>query len=216
MSQVGRYAPSAIRIGADPGSLIYRVFSEKRNFFEVTGDIDIDQFFLVADLGISTFTISEPTYRYENNGTYRRFGVDINLMENDPNLNVAFFGLRHGHSSFNDQLDFNTDAVIHSQTGWPNTTERVSNDNVKANWIELNAGLRIRIVKQLYMGYTIRYKMFLNVKGANDLRPYYIPGFGKNIGTSAAGFNYYISYRLPFRTKTIYVDKKKETKVPKK
>ena len=208
--QVGKYAPSAVRVGGDPGTLVYRIFSEKRSFFEVEGDMDIDRFFLVADLGLSGFTIDEPTYRYENNGTYRRFGFDINLMRNDPNLNVAFFGFRHGHANFSDKLEYDTHAVIQSDTKWPNTTENTSNYKAKANWFELNTGLRIRIVKQLYMGFTVRYKLFMKVTGTEDLKSYYVPGFGKNIGTSAVGFNYYISYRLPFRKKIIYTDKKEE------
>jgi len=170
--------------------------------------MDIDKFFLVADLGYSGLNIDDPTYRYENSGTYRRFGVDINLMKDDPDLNVAFFGFRHGHANFNDKLTYDTRAVIQSDTKWPNTTETTSNDQARANWLELNTGLRIRIVKQLYMGFTVRYKLFLSVKGTEDLKPYYIPGFGKNIGTSAAGFNYYISYRLPFRKKIVYTDTK--------
>jgi hypothetical protein len=208
--QVGRYAPSAVRVGGDPGMLLYRLFSEKRSFFEAEGDIDIDRFFLVADWGLSGVTIEEPTYKYENDGTYRRFGIDINFMHDDPNLNVAFFGIRHGHSNFSDKLDYKTQAVIQSDIKWPNTTETTSNDWVRANWLELNTGLKIRVVKQLYMGFTVRYKLFLALKGTEDLRPYYIPGFGKNIGTSAAGFNYYISYRLPFRKKIIYTDTKKD------
>ena len=70
-------------------------------------------------------------------------------------------------------------------------------------------GLKIRVVKQLYLGFTLRYKLFMSTSGAEDLRPYYIPGFGKNIGTSAFGFNYYVSYRLPFRKKIIYTDENK-------
>jgi len=209
-AQISRYAPSAVRVGGDPGTFLYQIFSGQRSFFEVEGDMDIDKFFLVADLGYSGVTIDEPTFSYENNGTYRRFGVDINLMKDDPDQNVAFFGFRHGHANFNDKLDYDTRAVIQSDTKWPNTMETTSNDNAKANWLELNTGLRIRIVKQLYMGFTVRYKLFLKVTGTEDLKPYYVPGFGKNVGTSAAGFNYYISYRLPFRKKIVYTDSKED------
>ena len=62
------------------------------------------------------------------------------------------------------------------------------------------------VVKQLCMGFTVRYKLLMKTGGSSKLRPYYVPGFGKNIGTSAFGFNYYISYRLPFRKKTVFLD----------
>jgi hypothetical protein len=50
--------------------------------------------------------MDEPTLSYSNQGTYMRFGADINLMHDDPHDNVAFFGLRYASSSFNDQLDY--------------------------------------------------------------------------------------------------------------
>ena len=208
--QVGRYAPSAIRLGGDPGTLGYMLFSEKRGFFEAEADIDIDRFFIVANYGISNYMLDEPTYVYENNGSYFKIGPDINFMDKDPNLNVIFFGLRYATSSFNDKLDYDTRAVIQTETGWPNTRETSSNGNAKANWYEMVSGLKIRVVKQLYMGFTMRFKFLMKTKQIEEFRPYYIPGFGKNVNTSAFGFNYYISYRLPFRKKIIYTDENKD------
>lgn len=209
-AQADRYAPTAVRIGIDPGTLINMVFSEKRSSFEIEADIDIDRYFIVADYGLSSYKLDEDTYTYDNEGSYLRLGADINFMNKDPNLNVAFFGLRYASSSFSDRLDYDTKAIIQSDIGWPSTRETISNENAKANWFEMTSGLKIRVVKQLYMGFTIRYKFMMKTENTEGLRPYYIPGFGKNINTSAFGFNYYISYRLPFRKKIIYTDVKKD------
>ncbi len=208
-AQASRYAPTSIKLGADPGTLGYMLFSEKRGFFEAEADVDIDRFFLVANYGISNYQLDEPTYTYENNGSYLRFGADINFMHQDPHLNIAFFGLRYATSSFEDKLNYDTHAVIQSETGWPNSRETSSNGNVKASWYEMVTGLKIRVVKQLYMGFTVRFKLMMNIKQVEEFRPYYIPGFGKNVNSSAFGFNYYISYRLPFRKKIIYTDENK-------
>jgi hypothetical protein len=206
MAQVSRYAPSALRVGADPGTFLYMLFSEKRGFFEAEADIDIDRFFLVANYGLSSFRLDESTYRYENTGSYLRFGADFNLMYDDPNNNITFIGLRYASANFSDKLDYSTQAVIQTETGWPNTVETMSNDRLRAGWFEMDAGLKIRVVKQLYLGFTVRYKLFLKVTGQETMRPYFVPGFGKNIGASAFGFNYYVSYRLPFRKKTVFID----------
>lgn len=210
LAQVSRYAPSAVKVGGDPGTLGYMLFSEKRGIFEAEADIDIDRFFIVANYGISTYKLDEPTYVYENNGTYFKIGPDINFMHEDPNLNIMFFGLRYASSSFNDRLDYDTHAVIQSETGWPNSRETSSNGNARASWYEMVTGLKIRVVKQLYMGFTMRYKLLMKTKQTEILKPYYIPGFGKNINASSFGFNYYISYRLPFRKKIIYIDEDKK------
>ena len=214
--QVGRYAPTSVKLGVDPGTLAYMIFSKKRGFFEAEADIDIDRFFVVANYGTSTYKFDEETFAYENNGSYLRFGADINFLNKDPHLNIAFFGLRYATSSFTDKLEYDTKAIIQSNTGWPSTRETSSTGNGKANWYEMVAGLKIRVVKQLYMGFTVRYKLMMNVKQAEELRPYYIPGFGKNINTSAFGFNYYVSYRLPFRKKIIYTDEENKVMEDKK
>ena len=205
--QVDRYAPTAVKIGVDPGTLGYMIFSEKRSMFEIEADMDIDRFFVVANYGLSNYKLTEDTYAYENDGSYLSLGADINFMNKDPHLNVAFFGLRYATSSFTDKLDYDTKAAIQSEIGWPSTRETVSNGNAKANWYEMVSGLKIRVVKQLYMGFTLRFKFMMKVKQTENFRPYYIPGFGKNIKESNFGFNYYVSYRLPFRKKMIYTDK---------
>ena len=204
-AQIGRWAPSAVRIGVEPGALGYMIFSEKRSFFEATADLDINNFYLAMDYGINTFKLDEPTYQYENNGRYMRFGMDINLMKADKIYNVMFFGLRYARSVFNDELKYQTSAVIQSDTRWPSAKASVSNSNVKSNWIEMTVGMKIRIFKQLYAGFTARYKFLKSIRDAGNLKPYYIPGFGKNINNDAWGLNYYIYYRIPFRKKVIYV-----------
>lgn len=202
--QGSRYIPTAIKLGIDPAALGYLIFSEKRAGFEAEADIDIDRFFLTANYGVSSYKLNEPIYAYDNQGTYLRIGPDINFMHKDPHLNVAFFGFRYAMSSFSDKLDYDTKAEIQSDIGWPSTRETISNDNAKASWYELVTGLKIRVVKQLYLGFTLRFKLLMKVKQVESLRPYYIPGFGKNINTSSFAFNFFVSYRLPFRKKIIY------------
>ncbi len=209
LAQAGRWAPSAVRVGVEPGAVGYMVFSEKRGFFEATADLDLNNIYLAMDYGISTFQLNEATYKYENDGRYLRFGADINIMKADKNFNVMFFGIRYARAVFSDNLKYETSAVLQSETGWPSTEESVSNTNVKSNWIEMTAGLKIRIFKQLYGGFTARYKFLKTIRDAGTLKPYYVPGFGKNVNNDAWGLNYYLYYRIPFRKKIIYVKEEK-------
>jgi hypothetical protein len=202
-AQTNQWLPSSVRVGADPGTFFYAIFSEKRNFFEVEADVDINRFFLVANYGTSDYLLDEPTYRYANQGSYMRLGIDINLLQQDTRDNVLFFGLRYAASSFDNQLDYNTRQVIQSETGWPDSRETVAINGMNARWYEMVTGLKIRIVRQLLLGFfTVRYKVGKSTSSSQGLRPYYIPGFGKNIGTAGFGLNYYVSYRLPFRKKS--------------
>jgi hypothetical protein len=208
-AQVGKFAPSAVRIGVEPGTIGAMLFSQKRSYFEMEADIDIYKYLLVFDYGRASYNLDERTYNYSNDGSYFRIGADYNFMNNNRNLNVAFVGLRYAASKFDDQLNYLTKTVIHPDTGWPATWQSSSNQNEKAHWYELTAGLKVRVVKQLFLGFTLRYKLFMSTEPSEELKPYYIPGFGKNISTSSFGFNYYVSYRIPFRKKMFYTDDKK-------
>lgn len=209
-AQWSKWLPSAVRVGTDAGALGYMFFSEQRSFFEVEGDIDFNNFFVVMDLGVDNYKINELTYNYNNNGQYLRMGLDVNLMPNNIHQHVAFFGLRYGATSFDDKLEYDTRAIIETDTGWPNTRDVTTNTNATGSWFEMNTGLKVRVFKQLYLGFTARYKFGLSVKATGTLRPYYVPGFGKNVNSDSWGISYYVFYRLPFRKKVVYKEKKQE------
>ncbi len=214
-AQLNRYLPSGVRLGTEVGALPYLIFSQQQNHMEFTGDVDFDRYYAVIDYGQVNYHLNEDTYDYKNNGSYLRVGGDVNFMYKDPHLNIAFFGIRYAMSNFNDQLNYNTKAVIQSQTGWPSTIETSENNKASAHWAELDAGLKVRIYKQLFFGFTVRYKVSLKVQSDPNghLRPYYIPGFGKYINPDSWGLSYYVYLRIPYRKKVIY--QKKEIPKPK-
>lgn len=211
-AQVDRWLPSGMRIGAEAGTPFFYLFSEKQNHWEVQADLDIDKFLLVADYGQATYQLDEPTYRYRNNGGYLRIGLDYNFMAADSAMHVIFLGIRYAQSGFSDQLDFNTQAVIESETGWPPVWSSNANQAAGARWYELASGIKARVFRNIYMGFTVRYKMMLKVRDTGTLRPYFVPGFGKFIDANTWGLGYYFYYRIPFRKKTFYPPRPKPEK----
>lgn len=211
-AQVDRWLPSGIRIGVEAGTPFFYIFSEKQNHWEVQADLDIDKFLLVADYGRATFQLNESTYSYTNEGGYLRLGLDYNFLASDSAMQVIFFGLRYAQSSFSDRLDFNTRAVIESETGWPPVWSSNTNGAAGARWFELASGIKARVFQNVFMGFTVRYKMLLKVRDTGTLRPYFVPGFGKFIDANTWGLNYYVYYRIPFRKKVFYKPKPKPDK----
>lgn len=209
-AQIKRWLPTGLRLGVDAGALGQSLVSPLHDRWEVQADIDVDRLLLTAEYGMSTFRLDEPTYRYENEGSYFRVGPDLNFLADDRSLHVSFFGLRYARSSFSDRLDYDTRAVIESETGWPPVWTSASNDALRASWFELNAGVKARVYKPLYMGFTVRYKFLLDVQGAETLRPYFVPGFGRYIDNNTWGFSYYVSFRIPVREKVFYPRKPKK------
>lgn len=210
-SGIDQWIPSSIRVGGAVDPLGYLIFSDKRNYFEATADIDFNRFFLVYDYGYNHYKLNEPTYVYSNKGRYMRLGPDVNFMSGDKQLNVGFFGFRYAWSSFQDELSYNTKAVIESDIKWPNTREEVSNIDGRSHWFEMVAGLKVRVYRHFFMGFTARYKFLIKVKVDGSLKPYWVPGFGKLVNQDSWGLNYYIYYNIPFRKK-IYFEKSEKIK----
>ncbi len=201
-SGAGQWLPSALRIGGSLGSLGYLVFSDRRNYFEASADLDVNRFLLVYEYGFNNYKLEEPTYTYSNSGDYMRIGLDVDFMYGNKDMNVGFFGVRYGWTTFEDQLNYDTKAVIQSETGWPNTVQESSNQNARAHWFEMDAGLKVRVVGRFFLGFTARYKFLVKVHPDGNLKPYWVPGFGKHVNSDSWGFNYSVYYSIPFRKKT--------------
>jgi hypothetical protein len=203
--QAGRWLPSALRVGTDPGAIGYWALSKQRNFFEVTADTDFNNVYVVADYGYTRYTLEEPTFEYSSQGSYLRFGADINIMKQDKDLNVIFVGLRYAMATFNDRLAYQTGTVLQTAAlnRWPDTGQVAENSAAGARWYELTTGLKMRVFSEVYMGFTARYKILKKDRRDSTLSSYYVPGFGKNIDNNAWALNYYVYYRIPFRTKVL-------------
>lgn len=188
------FLPTGLRLGTDLISLAKIPLSDKFDGWEVNADVDFYKYYFTVDVGSWAKTIDSETQSYTNDGKYFRVGADVNLLLKDPDRNMFFVGLRYGHSSFNEQLDFTaTDAV------YGDLVQRVTNSGAKAGWGEVTVGLRVKIWKAIWMGYTARLKVAPTVKNNGEFEVYDIPGYGLASKSTYWGFNYQLFYRIPFR-----------------
>jgi len=171
-------------------------FKNGKQKFEITGDIDVYKYFITVDYGLSQNQISETEFNYRNAGSYSRIGIDYDFLFFDEDNHVIFFGLRYARSFFSEKFDYS----IYDSVYGPYDLY-VENQDARARWWEMNAGLKARIWKQLYVGWTGRFKFAQKSSGDDNLSVYQIPGFGLAENKSRWGFNYYIYYRFPFRNK---------------
>lgn len=192
------YIPSAIRVGVDAFGLLKSGLNSDFKRIEAQVDIDLHHLFFAIDYGYEKSTSSSNNFKYENRGNYYRIGLQTNIQPYNINRNVIFFGFRYAKSIFQDKLEF-----VNTTNNFGDTPFSFANDNLSAKWFELNLGMKVQIVDQLYFGYTIRFKFAQSLSGEGQLTPREIPGFGKSDKKSTAGFNYYIAYRFPIRNKAI-------------
>lgn len=187
------FRPTGIRIGMDILSLIRNPIDDSFNGSEFSADVDFYRYYLVAEVGQwkRNFTTLDETY--SNDGSYWRMGVDVNFLKKDEQKNMFFLGVRYASAAFNEQLD------ISLGNTWNTGSTSYSNTNTRATWAEATGGLRVKMGKFFWMGYTARYKFALNTKEQTNLVPHDVPGYGKTNKSSTWGFNYQLFFRIPFK-----------------
>jgi hypothetical protein len=162
--------------------------------WEFEGDVDFYRYYLTFESGGSRRNLSSDSTSYANDGTYWRAGIDVNFLTTDPDRNVFFLGARYGRSRFAESMSVFTYDPI-----WGYLSDNFYHSGVKASWIELTAGLRVKIWKIFWLGYTGRLKFGLSTKGSPEMLSYDVPGFGRTDKETTWGFNYYVMVRLPLR-----------------
>jgi hypothetical protein len=194
-SSGNKFLPTGIRIGTDLLSIGKTYYTDYFKGWEINVDADVyRRFYVTMDYGSSTSTYILGNGVYGNKGTYYRVGVDVNFLLKDPDRNMFFVGLRHGHASYSDYSDYSfTDPAFGP------ITINASNTNPRANWKELTTGIRVKVWKFVWLGATMRIKFRLVGKDQWELVSYDVPGYGKTFKTAWYGLNYQLFIRIPMR-----------------
>jgi hypothetical protein len=192
-----RFRPTGIRFGTDVISLVKSRYVESFKGWEVNADIDFYRYYLTIDYGSWGRTYYPDGGKYNNDGNYYRAGIDVNFLKKDPEKNMYFIGFRYGHSNFSENYTISIVDPI-----WGNlANQHFVNANAKANWLELTTGIRVRMYKIFWMGYTARFKFGLKTHNTDQMLPSDVPGFGRTDKETTWGFNYQIFVRVPLPKK---------------
>lgn len=144
---------------------------------------------VMGDMGFNTYDIEKSLYSYSSKGSYYKFGVGYDIMKHEKNQ--AIVGIQYAFSSFTHEMP-----GLYVKNYWENRYIRFDEEKAQAHWLEFVGGLRVELMKNLFLAYTLRVK--INPWTNNDtFTPLYIPGYHKNRGGSSFGISYYIIYRLP-------------------
>lgn len=189
--------------------------------YEGTVDVGFAQnrFFAVFDYGISKVErnrefLNYTGFTYDSQGSYIRLGADYNFMHRNFKDEAMFVGFRYGIASFkhdfqyfgaNEAWGYNPRRLVTIANVATIIDERfpgrITESGLSATWIEIVTGLKVNVWKQLFMGYTARFMLLSGVKGENVLLANDLPGFGNTNQRARVVLNYYISYRIAFKTK---------------
>ncbi len=198
--------PSVLRVGVTLNDLIRTATNAADTRYSFQGDLAFGRFMLVGEYGVANTKqrnnpdrLASP-YTYDSQGSFLRVGVDVNLLKDreandyDAAGSILLFGLRFGRAQINDELSYELVDEI-----WGTTVLTQQNDGLAATWAEMTAGVKVEVVKNLFLGYNLRFKFAQGFSDEPTLLPYHIPGFGRSDRTERFGFDYSIFYRIPLK-----------------
>lgn len=200
---------NGIFIGYDLLGPIYKVYSDDYLTTEFSIDVNLkNRIFPVLELGYgNTNKWSDNGIQYKTKAPYFRLGADYNFLYKKHKNNHLTVGLRYAFTTFDFDIDNLSleDGVWGDQIQNPGIHDDVWNESFpmdkkslssSMHWLEFVVGVRTSIWKNLYMGWSLRFKYRLSIQENDFGDPWYVPGFGINKGTRF-GVNYSIIYRIP-------------------
>jgi hypothetical protein len=186
--------PTGLRVGTDLISLGKTIAQQPLKSWEITADVDLGRYYPTLELGSWSREAKLVNGLYNNEGQYFRVGVDINFLLKDPDKNMFFIGMRYGRAQYSEQVAYSITPEL-----FPAVQQAASNPAAIASWIELTTGLRVKVWRSLWMGYTGRMKFLPATKNTPGFDSYDIPGFGLPFKGLYWGFNYQVYWRIPFK-----------------
>lgn len=195
--------PYGLRLGVDISKPIKGMLDDTYKGFEIVGDYRLTKnFYLAAEIGFEEETTLEDFTSSFSKGNYIRVGGNFNLYKNWLDMtNEIFFGFRYGLSIFDQTLN-NYAINTGNQYFESSITNSRTETGLNAHWLELMLGIKVETLKNVYISASASYKIMVSLKEPNNFKTLFAPGFNRVFLNQAGfGFNYTISYTIPFNKK---------------
>lgn len=197
-----------VRVGIDLYKLTRGLYDSNYKGIELVGDYRLTKnYYAAAEIGSEDKTTEDDRLNTTTKGTYLKVGFDYNVYENWLDMeNIISIGLRGGFSTFNQEL--NSYKTYNPNPYWgemPWKTSGESFNGLTAGWIEVVAGLKVKVYNNIFVGFSLRMNtLIFDKKPSDNFENLYIPGFNRTYaGKFGAGFNYTITYFVPLYKKTV-------------
>lgn len=196
-------SPFGIRIGIDISKPIRGFVGDSYNGLELVADYRIKKkLFIATEIGFEEETTQEDYTNSTAKGTYIRMGFNYNAYENWLDMNNEIFvGLRYGLSFFEQTINNFTPNVntLHFPA---NPIISGQNDNLNSHWTEFMVGFKVETFKNFFVSASVSYKVMMFVKEPDNFQTLFSPGFNQIFESGTGfGFNYTLSYLIPFSKK---------------
>lgn len=193
-----------LRLGIDISKLLLPIVDKSYSGLEVVADYRISKnWYIATELGYESDITYEDFTKSTSTGNYGRLGTNFNAYQNWLDMNNEIYvGFRYGFAMFNQTLNSYTPNV--NSTYFPAKTITTPQEKIglNAHWIELQLGVKVETLKNLFIGFSGAYKIGINIQNPKNFKTLYAPGFNRVYDSGTGfGFNYTVSYLIPFSKK---------------
>lgn len=193
-----------LRIGVDLSKPIRSLLQNYNSGLEIVADYRISKnWYLAAEIGTEEFTSNEDFTNLTSKGNYAKIGMNFNSYKNWLDMNNEIFvGFRYGFSSYSETL--NRYQINTGNTLFPSEiiNTPISEDGLTAHWSELLIGFRAEVYNNVFLSFSASYNIMIQNTEPVNFKAHYAPGFHRiYVSKTGFGFNYTISYLIPFRKK---------------
>jgi len=184
------------RIGLDLARFSYIFFDPSEIGAEISLDMEVYRdLYPVVELGFSSLNEKEGEFDYSMTGSFGRVGADYNVLHQDDRSvhHCLTVGIRYGISKFSHRAE---NVTIPSEY-WGDFLLASHENNLTGHWIELVGSVKAELVPNLFLGWSIRYRVLINPDMDPLFTPLIIPGYGRGTEKRGLGFTYSIFYKFP-------------------
>lgn len=189
-----KFAPHTFMVGIDIPGIPRSIASPNRNMGEIQMSTNLASHLFIVEYGFEKIDRKNADFELKTKGPYFRTGVDFTLNPKNPQGHKIFTGFRYGQSNYKNSLDYQVES-----DAFGNQQLSVNNNNIKGTWLEWTFGMKLMLMSNLAMGYTMRYKFSQTITGGETLTSFDLPGYGRARKRSNFGLSYYLLYRIKFR-----------------
>lgn len=199
-----------LRIGADISKPALAFFDKSYTGLEIVGDYRISKrWYIAGEIGHEKEITFEQFTTSTSKGNYIRLGANYNTYNNWLDMNNEIYvGGRYGFAIFDQTLNSYTPNVTTGNTNTPiyfptsPITTPITETGLTAHWVEFLVGIKVETFKNLFIGFSGSFKVAVNIQDQTGFKTLYAPGFNEVLSSDTGfGFNYTISYLIPFVNK---------------
>lgn len=193
-----------LRLGVDISKPALQFVDKSYTGFEIVGDYRVSKrWYVAAEIGHEEEITFEDFTKSTSKGQYIRLGANLNTYNNWLDMNNEIYvGGRYGLAIFDHTLNSFTPNV--NSTYFPGIEQIVSKTQtgLTAHWFEFQVGIKAETFKNLFVGFSAAYKIGISIEDQEGFKTLYAPGFNRVFSSNTGfGFNYTISYLIPFVNK---------------